>query len=251
MTGDFEVDLAKMYAIVLDGPRTSWLSRLRFWLFDYELHCVACYRFGRWATRLRTRNRLLGVLALGVYWFWNRRNIRVHHADIFRRADIGPGLLLMHRSGIIVGPAVVGSNCVLHQNVTIGQRIADGDQGLPTIGDDVWIGPGAVITGAITVGDGCTISAGTVLSKDVPPHSLVCGNPGRVIAKDYDNSNMINFVVAPAGRAARPPAAERVETNTVPSALDKDRVGLALGLHGDRGGVVAGARDAVGDTADS
>ncbi|OIJ24098.1 serine O-acetyltransferase [Nocardioides luteus] len=194
-TGDFAVDLAKMYAIVLDGPRTSWLSRLRFWLFDYELHCVAAYRFGRWATRLRARNRVLGVLALGLYWFWNRRTIRVHHADLFRRADIGPGLLLMHRSGIIVGPATIGSNCVLHQNVTIGQRIADGDLGVPTIGDDVWIGPGAVISGAITVGDGCTISAGTVLSKDVPPRSLVGGNPGRVIAKDYDNSNMINFVV--------------------------------------------------------
>lgn len=193
--GDFEVDLAKMYAIVLAGPRTPWPAKLRFWLFDYELHCVACYRFGRLAGRLRERNRILGVLPLGAYWFWNRRNIRVHHADIFRRAEIGPGLLLMHRSGIIVGPAVVGSNCVLHQNVTIGQRIADGNQGLPTIGDNVWIGPGAVISGDITVGDGCTISAGTVLSKDVPPRSLVSGNPGRVIAKDYDNSNMINFVI--------------------------------------------------------
>jgi serine O-acetyltransferase len=248
VTGDFDVDLAKMYAIVLDGPRTSRLSRLRFWLFDYELHCVACYRFGRWATRLRTRNRLLGVLALGVYWFWNRRNIRVHHADIFRRADIGPGLLLMHRSGIIVGPAVVGSNCVLHQNVTIGQRIADGDQGLPTIGDDVWIGPGAVITGAITVGDGCTISAGTVLSKDVPPHSLVCGNPGRVIAKDYDNSNMINFVVPPAGRAAS--ASERVETNTVLVERRGDRVGLDTPPPSGSGGSTSGGGGSGGSTSE-
>lgn len=66
---------------------------------------------------------------------------------------------------------------------------------MPQIGDNVWIGPGAVITGAITVGDGATISAGTVLSKDVPAACLVAGNPGRVVARDYDNSGMINFTV--------------------------------------------------------
>ncbi|MEI7057916.1 serine acetyltransferase [Nocardioides sp. CCNWLW239] len=192
---DFTVDLAKMYTINLGSRRPSLLAKVRFWLTDYELRCVACYRFGRWATRLREERPLLGVAALGVFWFWNRRNLRIHHAEIGRRADIGPGLLVMHRSGIIIGPAVIGSNCVLHHNVTIGQRIAAGNHGVPTIGDDVWIGPGAVISGAITVGDGCTISAGTVLSKDVPPRSLVGGNPGRVIARDYDNRTMINFVV--------------------------------------------------------
>lgn len=200
---DFAVDLAKMYTINLGSRRPSLLARIRFWLTDYELRCVACYRFGRWAGLLRERRPLLGVLALGAFWFWNRRNIRIHHADIGRRADIGPGLLVMHRSGIMIGPALVGSNCVLHHNVTIGQRIAAGDHGVPTIGDDVWIGPGAVISGAITVGEGCTISAGTVLSKDVPPRSLVGGNPGRVIARDYDNRTMINFVVP--GRAAGAP----------------------------------------------
>ncbi|MEU6138180.1 serine acetyltransferase [Nocardioides sp. NPDC047086] len=202
--GDFAVDLAKMYTINLGRPRPSLPARIRFWLTDYELHCVACYRFGRWAARLRESRPLLGVAALGIFWFWNRHNMRIHHADIGRRAEIGPGLLVMHRSGIIIGPALIGSNCVLHHNVTIGQRIAAGDHGVPTIGDDAWIGPGAVISGAITVGDGCTISAGTVLSKDVPPRSLVGGNPGRVIARDYDNGNMINFVVP--GKAAEAPS---------------------------------------------
>lgn len=202
--GDFSVDLAKMYTINLGSSRPSVLAKVRFWLTDYELRCVACYRFGRWAGQVRERRPLLGLFALGIFWFWNRHNLRIHHADIGRRADIGPGLLVMHRSGIIIGPAVIGSNCVLHHNVTIGQRIAAGDHGVPTIGDDVWIGPGAVISGAITVGDGCTISAGTVLSKDVPPRSLVGGNPGRVIARDYDNGNMINFVLP--GRAADSPS---------------------------------------------
>jgi serine O-acetyltransferase len=106
----------------------------------------------------------------------------------------------MHRSGIFIGPVVIGDNCVLHHNVTIGQRIAGGDHGVPRIGHDVWIGPGATISGDITIGDGVTISAGSVVSRSIPDGALVAGNPGRVIQADYDNSAMLNYRVArPAG----------------------------------------------------
>lgn len=193
--GDFETDLAKMYAIVLDGDRTHRRSKLWFWLLNSEFHCVACYRLGRFARRLRSRNPLLGVSALVAQRIWNRLLTHRHHSEIHPAARIGPGLLLMHRHGVMIGPVEIGSNCVIHQNVTIGQRVARGNQGVPRLGDDVWIGPGATITGAITIGDRVTISAGAVLSKDVPDGCLVGGNPGRVVARDYDNSSMINFVV--------------------------------------------------------
>ena len=68
----------------------------------------------------------------------------------------------------------------------------------------MWIGPGATITGDVTIGDGATISAGSVVSRDVPARALVAGNPGRVIASDYDNSAMLNYRVR---RAAVPAAA--------------------------------------------
>jgi serine O-acetyltransferase len=191
--GDFDVDLAKAYHIVLGTDRPSLAARVPLWVLSSELQAVACYRFGRWARTLRSRRPLVGLAAVVLHRLWNRRVTHRDHCEISPRADIGPGLLLMHRHGVTIGPVVVGSNCVLHQNVTIGQRVAAGDQGVPRIGDDVWIGPGATITGAITVGDGVTISAGTVLSKDVPARCLVGGNPGRVLAQDYDNSAMINF----------------------------------------------------------
>jgi carbonic anhydrase/acetyltransferase-like protein (isoleucine patch superfamily) len=132
--------------------------------------------------------------------------MNIHHADIDPRAQIGPGLLLMHHTGVFIGPAVIGDNCVLHHNVTIGQRVASGNQGVPRLGNDVWIGPGATITGDVTIGDGATISAGSVVSRDVPARALVAGNPGRVIASDYDNSAMLNYRVrrAPAPEAAAP-----------------------------------------------
>lgn len=101
----------------------------------------------------------------------------------------------MHRTGIIIGPVTIGANCTVYQNVTVGMRVARNDQGAPQIGRNAWIGPGATVSGAITIGDGVAISAGSVLSRDVPSKCLVAGNPARVIAQDYDNSAMVNFTV--------------------------------------------------------
>ena len=194
---DFAVDRAKAYRIVLSGVDASWQEKLPYLLLNSEFHCVAAYRFGQYAEDLRSRHALAGTVAVVGHRLVNRRLTHVDHADINQHARIGPGMLLMHRHGILIGEAVIGKNCVMHHNVTIGQRVAAGDQGVPRIGDNVWIGPGAVITGAITIGDGVTISAGTVLSKDVPSGCLVAGNPGRVIARDYDNSRILNFIPPP------------------------------------------------------
>lgn len=212
----FTVDLAKACTLAVGSARPGRLRRVRVWLGSPELQVVTAYRFGRWAYACRARRPLLGLVPAVAYRLWNRRLTRGHGADISRRADIGPGLLVMHRHGLMVGPSVIGSNCVLHQNVTIGERVAGGDHGIPTIGDDVWIGPGAVITGAITIGDRCTISAGAILSKDVPAGCLVGGNPARVLARDYDNSNIINFVV-PRPREGTDPRSTGPESRT-PSA---------------------------------
>lgn len=190
---DFDADRAKAYTFGLGSPDASRLRKVAFWLSNSEFHCVAVYRFGQFVEELLPRNPLLGNVARVAHRVANRWLTHIDHADISRHAKIGPSLLLMHRHGVIIGPAVIGKNCVIHQNVTIGQRVAGGDQGIPTIGDNVWIGPGAVLTGAITIGDGATISAGTVLSKDAPANSLVAGNPGRVVARDYDNSKIMNY----------------------------------------------------------
>lgn len=192
--GHFSIDLAKMQQIFLGG-QTTWPRKLTLWLFNSELHCVACFRYGQFVDGLRARHPLIGMPPVITHRIWNRWVTHVHHTDLSRGARIGPGLLLMHRTGVIIGPTTIGENCVIHHNVTIGQRVASGDQGTPRIGDNVWIGPGATITGAITIGDNVTIAAGTILSRDVPDGCLVAGNPGRVIARDYDNSSMINFVM--------------------------------------------------------
>lgn len=187
-------DLTRMIATFLEGARTPPGRKIAFIAFNSELHCVACYRFGRFAARLRMRSAFAGTVLTIVHRIWNRWVTHLHHCDVSARAEIGPGFLLMHRTGVIIGGAQIGKNVVIHQNVTIGQRVSGGDQGLPKIGDNVWIGPGAIITGAIQIGDGVTISAGTVLSRDVPPHALVAGVPGRVVTQNYDNREMLGAV---------------------------------------------------------
>ncbi|MDQ7991604.1 MAG: DapH/DapD/GlmU-related protein [Propionicimonas sp.] len=198
---EFSIDLAKMYAIKLSGPEPGIAEKAVFWLLNSDFHVVACYRYGQFADRLRERNRFVGTLAVASHRLWNRWTTHVDHADIHHLSSIGPGLLVMHRHGVMVN-ATIGDNCVIHQNVTIGQHIAGGDQSVPRIGNNVWIGPGAIITGPITIGDGATISAGTVLSKDVPAGCLVAGNPGRVIAQNYDNAAMLNFAMPEAAPSA-------------------------------------------------
>lgn len=190
----FRTDVDKYFTISAEGRRGP-RQQLRLWLLNADFRVVACYRFDQAVRRYHRQHRVLGLAPRVVSAFWRRRTSTVHHAEIDHRARIGPGLYLMHHTGVFVGPVSIGDNCVLHHNVTIGQRVAAGDQGVPHIGNDVWIGPGATITGKVAIGDGATISAGTVIARDVPARALVAGNPGRVVNADYDNSAMLNYRV--------------------------------------------------------
>jgi serine O-acetyltransferase len=190
----FRTDVDKYYTISAEGRRGP-RQRLRLWLLNADFRVVACYRFDQAVRRYHRQHRVLGLAPRIASAVWRRRTSTVHHAEIDHRARIGPGLYLMHHTGVFIGPVSIGDNCVLHHNVTIGQRVAAGDQGVPRIGNDVWIGPGATISGDVTIGDGATISAGTVIARDVPAGALVAGNPGRVVNADYDNSAMLNYRV--------------------------------------------------------
>jgi serine O-acetyltransferase len=99
------------------------------------------------------------------------------------RTKVGPGLYIGHWGGVIVsGDAVIGRNCELSQDVTIGVQNRGLRKGVPTIGDNVYIAPGARIFGGIKVGDNVAVGANCVVTKDVPDCSVVVGIPGRVIS---------------------------------------------------------------------
>lgn len=106
--------------------------------------------------------------------------------------EIGSGFYIGHFGGIVVnGHSKIGENCNISQGVTIGQANRGRNKGFPIIGDNVHIGPGAKIIGAIKVGNNVAIGANCVVTKDVPDNAVVVGVPGKIISnkgsKDYVN----------------------------------------------------------------
>jgi serine O-acetyltransferase len=105
--------------------------------------------------------------------------------DLPATLDVGPGLLIVHGWGIVVNQrAKIGSNVTLFNGAVIGQKdtitVAGRETKYPVIGDDVWIGPHAIILG-VSIGDGAIIGAGSVVTKDIPPHCVAAGNPARIL----------------------------------------------------------------------
>ncbi len=115
----------------------------------------------------------------------------VFSCDIPAQVKIGRNCKFAHNAlGVVIHPeAIIGDNCKIGQNVTIGGR--SGITVLPVIEDNVEIGANALILGPIRVGRGSIIGAGSVVVKDVPPFSVVVGNPGRVIKVIKNTKNGI------------------------------------------------------------
>ena len=97
--------------------------------------------------------------------------------------EIGPGFYIGHFGGIFIYPdCKIGKNCNLSQEVTIGNVPRGQNKGYPTIGDNVYIGPGAKIIGCVKVGNRVAIGANCVVTKDVPDNAVVVGVPGKIIS---------------------------------------------------------------------
>lgn len=76
----------------------------------------------------------------------------------------------------------IGWNCNISNRVTLGISSRGKNKGVPQIGNDVYIGPGAVIIGHIVIGNNVAIGANCVVTKDVPANAVVAGIPGQVIS---------------------------------------------------------------------
>jgi len=105
--------------------------------------------------------------------------------EIHPAAKIGRRFFIDHGMGVLIGEtAEVGDDVTLYKGVTLGGTSLGGGKRHPTIGNDVVIGTNASILGAITVGDGARVGAGSVVVRDVPPRATVVGIPGRIVLQD-------------------------------------------------------------------
>lgn len=143
----------------------SWPFAWRVILFSAGFHCVALHRLAHAA---RPIGGLVGKVVSALLSLLMRR---IYACDIAATAELGPGLILPHPLGIVIGPGVVvGARSWVFQHVTLGG--APGRPGAPVIGEVARIYAGAVVSGAVNVGDNVVIGANTVITRDLPDRSL-------------------------------------------------------------------------------
>ncbi len=102
--------------------------------------------------------------------------------EIHPGAKIGKGVFIDHGMGVVIGETTeIGNRCLLYQGVTLGGTGKSHGKRHPTLSENVVIGAGAKVLGAITVGENTRIGAGSVVVRDVGADSTVVGIPGRVV----------------------------------------------------------------------
>lgn len=139
------------------------------------LHAVWGHRLSHWLWRsgFKTLARWVSQLARGI------TGIEIHPG-----ASIGPGFFIDHGMGVVIGEtAEIGADVTLYHGVTLGGTSLAKGKRHPTLGDNVVVGAGAKILGAIVVGDNSRIGANAVVVKDIPPNSVVVGVPGQIVAR--------------------------------------------------------------------
>ena len=127
------------------------------------------------------------------HWFWGHKLFFIARLvsnfarwvtliEIHPGAEIGKRLVIDHGGGVVIGEtAEVGHRCLLYQGVTLGGTGKDHGKRHPTLAENVVVGAGAKVLGAINVGANTRIGAGSVVVRNVEADCTVVGIPGRVI----------------------------------------------------------------------
>lgn len=121
------------------------------------------------------------VIRLKYYkWLYLRLSVKLGFSIPLNCFDLG--LYLPHYGGIIVNENVkIGRNCSIRPFTVIGNKRDGHNEEVPIIGHNVSIGCNVSIIGKVTVGDNVVIGAGTVVTKSVPSNSICIGNPMRIL----------------------------------------------------------------------
>ncbi len=126
------------------------------------------------------------------HFLWKRRLLLlarfISHAsrwltgiEVHPGARIGRRLFIDHGMGVVIGEtAEIGDDVLMYQGVVLGGTTLEKKKRHPTLGSNVVVGTGAIVLGAINIGDGARIGAGSVVIHDVPPGGTAVGVPARI-----------------------------------------------------------------------
>lgn len=172
----FRADLAR------HGVRGR-LATFRLLLDNQGLWACACYRAGR---HLQDHRLPPGLhqLAMAGYHLWWKVVQMTTGILISPDCRIGPGLYIGHFGQIILhSDVVMGANCNISQGVTLGLARQQGRWGVPTVGDRVYIAPGAKVIGPIHLADGTVVGANAVLNCSTTENQVMVGVPARAVSE--------------------------------------------------------------------
>ena len=118
--------------------------------------------------------------------------------EIHPGAKIGRGVFIDHGMGVVIGEtSEIGDRCLLYQGVTLGGTGKDSGKRHPTLQENVVVGAGAKVLGAINIGSNTRIGAGSVVVKNVERNCTVVGIPGRVVNQSGVNINPLAHSALP------------------------------------------------------
>jgi len=143
------------------------------------------------------------MLHRGANWLWRRGlflpgrllsqiNRAITGIEIHPGARVGNGVFIDHGMGVVMGETgSVGDNVTMYQGVTLGGTGKERGKRHPTVEKGAVIGVGASVLGAVTIGAGARVGAGSVVLKDVPAHSTAVGMPARAVSwRDPESGEM-------------------------------------------------------------
>jgi len=143
-------------------------------------HALAVHRFGVWRLQLRGLPRLAADLAYRIGYVFVRN---VYGIELFYTTQIGRRFEIGHQGGIVIHPrSVIGDDCSIHQNVTLGAaKDQDWETQAPILRNGVALAAGVVVIGKVTIGEGARIGPNCVVTTNVPPGAIVFVAPPRMI----------------------------------------------------------------------
>lgn len=142
-------------------------------LFNSGFQAVVLYRISRWFKARRIP--LLGPLVA-------RLNLFLTGVDINPNARIGPGLRISHGTGLVIGGAArIGADALILHGVTVGSLSPSRVGEMPAIGDRAFLGAGATIVGGVRIGDDVVVGPHAVVLEDVPSASRVVAAAGVTV----------------------------------------------------------------------
>ena len=170
-------------------------SRLGVIFLYPSFHVMFFYKIGNilWRYNLKFLSRLI------MHFARIFTGIEIHPA-----AKIGSNFFMDHGLGIVIGETTeIGENVTIYQGVTLGGIMPSVESNLqrnqkrhPTVGNNVIIGSGAQILGAINIGDDARIGANSVVSRDVPANVTVAGVPAREFARSLKKETFKRYAVS-------------------------------------------------------